>query len=115
MSSATTELRHLTSDALRAKVEDLQKEIRKHSFHGFRRQEKNVNHLRNLRHELARVLTISAERFHAEQAVKRSAQGQPRATSKGQPAGQSGSTQSNVEGLTILTERAKTDSSRPQA
>lgn len=122
MPSATTELRHLTPDALRAKAEELQKEIRKHSFHGVRRQEKNVNHLRNLRHELARVLTISTERFREEQASrsnskqaqKRSAQGQPRATSKGQPAGLSGSAQSNVEGLTILTEREKTDSSRLQ-
>lgn len=62
MSSATIEIRNLTPDALRVKVEELQKDIRKHSFHGFRRQEKNVNHLRNLRHELARVLTISTER-----------------------------------------------------
>jgi len=58
----TKELRQLTLDALRSRVDDLRAQVTQLTFSQYQRKEKNVKKLRMLRHDIARVLTVLTER-----------------------------------------------------
>lgn len=57
----TQELRSMSMEQLKAKAEEKQKEAEQLRFVRHQGKEKNVNHLKNVRHDLARILTIITE------------------------------------------------------
>ncbi|MDO8511917.1 MAG: 50S ribosomal protein L29 [bacterium] len=79
------ELRQIAPETLKVKVEELRAQIEQMRFGSAKGSEKNVKKLSMVRHELARCLTVLHE-------------------SRLSPSRVEGSTLSNVEGLTILTE-----------